>query len=198
MFRIADPDATYTHPVTVHVPVGEGRTEPQVYTAKFRLLPASESMPAAEDGDEALVRRVLAGWDGIADVDGAPIEFGIESLARLCDIVHWRRATALAYVEFAAGLPEKKLREAARHLINAPSGAACAVLPANRDAVRVFVGCQTQWRYAGMTGVSTGLDYAGCRAVAAAMGLSWREVFPGLQVMEDEWLSAQAEQRADP
>ena len=107
MFTLADPAATWTHPVTVPVPVGEGRIEPQVYTAEFRLLPASEAQAAAEESDAALVARVLAGWDGIADADGTPIEFGATALARLCEIVYWRRATALAYIEFAAGLPGK-------------------------------------------------------------------------------------------
>ena len=57
----------------------------------------------------------------------------------------------------------------------------------------MFVGCRTQWRYAGLSGVPAGLDYAGCRAVAAALGVRWRAVFEGVQVMEDEWLSARAE-----
>jgi len=32
-------------------------------------------------------------------------------------------------------------------------------LPENWEALQVFLACQTQWRYAGMTGVRTGLDY---------------------------------------
>ena len=46
-----------------------------------------------------------------------------------------------------------------------------------------------------MAGAPTGLDYAGCRAAATAMGLAWREVFGALRLMEGEWLSAQAERR---
>ena len=68
------------------------------------------------------------------------------------------------------------------------------MLPANWDAVRLFVAVQTQWRYAGMSGVPTGLDYAGCRAVAAGLGLRWRAVFEGLRVLALEWLSVRAAQ----
>ena len=59
-------------------------------------------------------------------------------------------------------------------------------------------GSSPRWRgtrYAGMAGAPTGLDYAGCRAAATAMGLAWREVFGALRLMEGEWLSAQAERR---
>lgn len=58
-----------------------------------------------------------------------------------------------------------------------------------------WVAVQTQWRYAGMTGIPTGLDYAGCRAAVAALGLRWRAVFEGLRLMELEVLGAQAERR---
>lgn len=57
----------------------------------------------------------------------------------------------------------------------------------------MFAAAQTQWRYAGMEGVPTGLDYAGCRVVAAGLGVRWRSVFGEVRVMEDVWLSAQAE-----
>lgn len=42
------------------------------------------------------------------------------------------------------------------------------VWPENWDAVRVFRRCETQWRYAGMGAVATGLDYT---AVIAAMNV---------------------------
>ena len=58
------------------------------------------------------------------------------------------------------------------------------------------VTAQTQWRYAGMPGVPTGFDYAGCRAVAAELGLKWRAVFEGLRVLELEWLHLRAARQA--
>jgi len=61
------------------------------------------------------------------------------------------------------------------------------VLPQNWDAVRAFMSVQTQWRY-GPSGHPTGLDYAGCKAAVRALGLHWKKVFAGLQVMEAEAL----------
>lgn len=67
----------------------------------------------------------------------------------------------------------------------APASEAVWVLPQNWPAVRAFVACATQWRY-GPSGHPTGLDYAGCRAAVAALGIKWRKVFEGLRVMEAE------------
>ena len=40
MFKLADPKQTYRYPVTINVPVGEGKIEPSEFTAEFKLLPA--------------------------------------------------------------------------------------------------------------------------------------------------------------
>ena len=37
----------------------------------------------------------------------------------------------------------------------------------------LFVASGTQWRRAGMTGIATGLDYAGVEAAARARGVPW-------------------------
>lgn len=63
----------------------------------------------------------------------------------------------------------------------------CPVLPENWDTVMAFCAAQTQWRH-GPSGHPVGLDYAGCRAVVRALGVKWRKVFEGLQVMEGEVL----------
>ena len=107
MFRLADADAAWDHPVPVEVPVGDGRTERRVYTAHFRLLGASRIEALAAEGDEALLREALVGWRDIEDADGAPLEYGEESLSQLLDILHWRRSTAAEYTRFAAGLASK-------------------------------------------------------------------------------------------
>ena len=39
--------------------------------------------------------------------------------------------------------------------------------PENIPSVLFYLSCETQWRYAGMSNVPTGLDYAGVRAVMA-------------------------------
>ena len=68
------------------------------------------------------------------------------------------------------------------------------LVPENRDTVLAFDACQSQWRH-GPSGHRTGLDYAGCRAAVAGVGLKWREVFDGLTVMEAEVLRISAENR---
>ena len=60
-----------------------------------------------------------------------------------------------------------------------------AVAPECHDAVRLFAACGSQWRY-GPDGCPTGLDYAGCRMAALALGIDWLQTFPGLRAMEAE------------
>jgi len=57
------------------------------------------------------------------------------------------------------------------------------VLPENWDAARLFVAVGTQWRYAGMAGLPTGLDYAGVAVVMERLGFDG-ETFGQLQIME--------------
>lgn len=65
------------------------------------------------------------------------------------------------------------------------------MLPENLDAVRAFSAGGTQWRRAGMTGVATGLDYAGVEAAARALGVAWTaELLEKLGVMERAALEA--------
>ena len=65
------------------------------------------------------------------------------------------------------------------------------MIPANWPAVCVFCAAATQWRR-DMRGRLQGLDYAGVRAVAAGLGLSWPEVFEGVTALERGVLEAQS------
>jgi hypothetical protein len=44
------------------------------------------------------------------------------------------------------------------------------LLPENEPAAEIFLACATQWRLAGMSGIPTGMDYAGVQAAIALMG----------------------------
>ena len=66
------------------------------------------------------------------------------------------------------------------------------IIQENCDVVRAFAECQTQWRHH-HSGYLTGLDYAGCRAAVAGIGLKWRQVFAGLRVMETEVMRIEGE-----
>lgn len=60
-----------------------------------------------------------------------------------------------------------------------------AVFEENREIVELFIAADTQWRYAGANAVPAGLDYAGVRAAADAIGVAITpEVHSGLRVME--------------
>ena len=95
------------------------------------------------------------------------------------------RAAAGALIAGGGGRDESLDDAAAFGLSLPPAPEAVWVLPQNWPAVRAFVACATQWRY-GPSGHPTGLDYAGCRAAVAALGIKWRKVFEGLRVMEAE------------
>lgn len=59
------------------------------------------------------------------------------------------------------------------------------MLPENWEALTVFLKCATQWRYAGMAGVQTGLDYS---AVDVVLRFSQAEapgqIFEQIQIIE--------------
>jgi hypothetical protein len=64
-------------------------------------------------------------------------------------------------------------------------------------ALRLFFACGTQWRTGGMAGLPTGLDYAGTRAAASALGIAWTPRLLGdLTALEAGALKAFAERAA--
>ena len=81
------------------------------------------------------------------------------------------------------------------------------MLPENWDVLMAFLAAQTQWRI-GAAGF-TGLDYLAARiavrsVIADGFGLRkrgkrlrWRQVLPGLKVMEGAVLDRQARERKD-
>ena len=71
------------------------------------------------------------------------------------------------------------------------------VLPDAWDAARVFAAAGTQWRRAGMTGVPTGLDYAGVEAAARAVGVAWTgALLEQLRIMESAALGVMNDARS--
>lgn len=69
------------------------------------------------------------------------------------------------------------------------------LLPECVPAVELFLACETQWQRAGMSGIPTGLDYAGVAAVAAMLGRRvGRGLFADLRTMENAALAAFLEQ----
>lgn len=70
------------------------------------------------------------------------------------------------------------------------------VFEEHREVVELFVASGTQWRYAGLEALPAGLDYAGVRATAEAIGTPWeRRLLDSLRVMEHAAIEALAERR---
>ena len=111
MFKLADPKQTYRYPVTINVPVGEGKVEPGEFTAEFRLLPADEVDNNALENDLKYVEAVLFGWDGIADHTGKPLKFNATNRDRLAKIGYFVMGISQAYRNFSIGLPAKNSNE---------------------------------------------------------------------------------------
>lgn len=73
-----------------------------------------------------------------------------------------------------------------------------AVDPANWEIVQMFIRCATQWQYAGMTGVRTGLHYPGVEVLLRLLAPTAdpAALFAGIQVMEQAALQAWHEDAA--
>lgn len=98
-------------PVTVNIPCDGGRTTKGEFTAHFELLPQDEFREIyAQDNasDEDLLRRVLTGWDGVADADGQPIEYNEDTREMMIRIPYVRAAMITAYLECSHGKAARK------------------------------------------------------------------------------------------
>jgi hypothetical protein len=63
--------------------------------------------------------------------------------------------------------------------------------PENVPSALLFLACDTQWRYAGMNGVPTGLDYDGVRAVMELQAIPPNDrpgLFADIQTLEQAQL----------
>lgn len=63
--------------------------------------------------------------------------------------------------------------------------------PENVPAALLYLACDTQWRYAGMNGVPTGLDYEGVKAVMDLQAIPPEDrprLFADVQVLEQAQL----------
>jgi hypothetical protein len=70
--------------------------------------------------------------------------------------------------------------------------------PANVASVNLYLAADTQWRYAGMDGARTGLDYAGVRALMSLRAIPATDrpaLFADLQTLEEAQLRIDYERR---
>ena len=105
-------------PVTIMVPVDDGKTAEQQFTVRFRLMTKSEMTDAlAETVDEDMSKVFAAqdarlvdhvvGWSGLVDETGDELPFTSSALNALLDVPYVRSAIEGALWEASRGAPAK-------------------------------------------------------------------------------------------
>ena len=90
---------TFKWPVEVQEPSESkpGKFEKSEFTAIFKRVKLSELEGISETEGVSMLKKVLVGWEGIADEDGDPVEFSTLELESLADDVDWLKAVLSAY-----------------------------------------------------------------------------------------------------
>lgn len=110
-FRLADPEKLYPFDVTIDVPSEDG-FEPQTCRLMFRLLSTEEEADLITKGDLEYLKGVVGGWDeSVCGHDGAPLEFGDETLEMLAGIPYFVVSVQREYRRFMLVLPGKTSRQ---------------------------------------------------------------------------------------
>jgi hypothetical protein len=103
MFKLQSLETPIRWPVRVSIPRDGGVASKVTFHASFRVLPQDRLDELASASDADWAEAIVAGWDGVADEDGATIEFSPEALARMVQIVYVREAIRLAYFDCMNG-----------------------------------------------------------------------------------------------
>jgi len=110
-----DLSTKYRWPVTVRIPGEDGKPEDSTFHLDFKRMSQSEvegivkEFTAQKDDDPTVQKpsmtdqdfldRVLVGWYGPLEADGAEIPFSREAVLRVCDIIGVRAAMVRAWFE---------------------------------------------------------------------------------------------------
>lgn len=97
-------------PVVISVPQDGGSVQQQEVTADFLMLPQSdldEQLEASRDSngnaDADILRRVVKGLKGVADNNGATLDFSANLLDSLINVPYVRSALIGTYFEATSG-----------------------------------------------------------------------------------------------
>nr|VFK58187.1 MAG: hypothetical protein BECKUNK1418G_GA0071005_100236 [Candidatus Kentron sp. UNK]VFK68299.1 MAG: hypothetical protein BECKUNK1418H_GA0071006_100136 [Candidatus Kentron sp. UNK] len=102
-FILSDKDKIVKRTVVVNVPVDGDATVRQEFTASFRVLPDDQLEELMDRGEEAFLKGILVGWEGIDDDDGNPVSPSPEAITRMSGIIYVRTAIYRAYWQMMAG-----------------------------------------------------------------------------------------------
>lgn len=93
----------FTVPVKVQTLL-DGKWIDESFSLTCKRLDLGQLEALKAQGDATVLREVVAGWDGLTDDDGNPVEFASETLEGFLLIPSAVRASALAYVTALAGI----------------------------------------------------------------------------------------------
>jgi len=104
MFKV-DVSKTYKYTVNVTMLGDNGKTVKSSFTGIFNRLAQTDldrlvgDMAKPESTDEAIVQEILAGWEGVKDIEGQEIEFNEGNRRIVCDIYPVRARIIEAWSE---------------------------------------------------------------------------------------------------
>ena len=108
-----DQSGTYKWPVTVEVPVVDGRHDKQKFDGEFKRITQSrikeliELVASGDLSDVDVVKEVLVGWDGIEDDQGNELKFSQSKLKQLLEVPMAATAIGTAFFESYTGAKRK-------------------------------------------------------------------------------------------
>ena len=109
-----DQSESYTWPVTIEIPVDDGKYERSKFKGKFKRISQSrvremgELIGTDELTDVDVCKEVLIGWEGIEDADGEPETFSQSKLSQILDVPLVATAIATAFFESMMGGAKRK------------------------------------------------------------------------------------------
>jgi hypothetical protein len=99
---------TFKWPAKIEYPIDNGNFELCQFTAIFNTLSRSEYDELTNSGDDfAYMKRLLAGWEGMEEEDGTPIEFNEENLKAFIEDRYWILGIIKSYGATFEGAPKK-------------------------------------------------------------------------------------------
>ena len=94
-------------PVTIQVPIDGGEVTKHEVQVQYELISESEYKTFAEQGDEALLIRVVKNWKDIADENGEPLVFSKKNLLAMAQVRFARIGLVHGYMSAESGAPIK-------------------------------------------------------------------------------------------
>lgn len=106
MFKIKT-SGDYVWPITVKTADDGGKYAEDIFSVRFKRLKKSEIEALFKDGstltDDAVARRVVAGFSDVLDNNGNPIEYSPSNFDELLETPNVAAAIVVAFIESING-----------------------------------------------------------------------------------------------